>query len=443
MGFNFGAFAGGFAKKFSERVEEEENRVNTLIDDTWDEYTRDKRERDAEYKTAKETAEETIKGLNAMGYDIPLAAHLANSGSIAVQHAMTIAEKYGGTHDLNTLFQFAPDASSKDFTTVDWVNSVAGKPEDINLSDYISPSMKTRTLFTAPAEEGFTEKVRESTADVSDDTTSAFTFGDLKYDAPDPTEKSLATLDAMLTKNFQKLQEARAANKSTEALIAEQDEILKLMKRKSGDGGSDSTFSKQSLGKVLESIRVNAYPSTAFKVDSLGQRILDLTGNDPQYLEGENRTITNAMNHPYYTEGDMHEPLFKNMVDNAARTVGGVNVAYVNTKVNEFVKGNVIDEGELEKRSEQLITQDPSDYYIFEELDRQSVLSKANKRAYADGAVIQYVDRSDPDNPFYGFVIWTGMSAIELTAKALTSYSHAGLSGMEEYKKILKDNYNR
>lgn len=443
MGFNFGAFAGGFAKKFAERIEDEEKRVDALIDDTWDEYTKDKRARDEEYKQAKATAEETIKGLNAMGYDIPLAAHLANSGSIAVQHAMTIAEKYGGTHDLNTLFQFSPDPSSKDFTTKDWINSVAGQPDDINLSEYISPSMKTRTLFTSPAEDLFREKVKASTAE-ADDTTAAFKFADLKYDAPSGDIKSLATLDAMLAKNLQKIQQARANNQSTDALIEEQNEILTLMKKKSGESGGDSNFSKQSVSKVFDGIRTSSYPSTAFKVDSLGQRILDLQGNEPAYIHGENVTISNAMNHPLYGK----DPTFTNYVNNQAYTVEGINVAYVNTQISNFRTGNVTDQEDEEKRNTQLITQNPQDYFVVEELTREQVIQKAMDRQYNEGAVVQFIFPQDPNKPLtadnarYGFIIWTGLSVIEVTSQALTNFSHDVMEGKAEYQEILSDRYN-
>ena len=70
------------------------------------------------------------------------------------------------------------------------------------------------------------------------------------------------------------------------------------------------------------------------------------------------------------------------------------------------------------------------------------VVAKAKKRAYTDGAVIQFVDRSDPEVPTYGFVIWTGMSAIEISTKALSSYSHAGLE-KNSYQEILSTKYNR
>jgi hypothetical protein len=303
--------------------------------------------------------------------------------------------------------------------------------------------MKTRTLFTSPAEDLFREKVKASTAE-ADDTTAAFKFADLKYDAPSGDIKALATLDAMLTKNLQKIQQARANNQNTDALIEEQNEILTLMKKKSGESSGDSNFSKQSVSKVFDGIRTSSYPSTAFKVDSLGQRILDLQGNEPAYIHGENVTISNAMNHPLYNE----DPTFTNYVNNQAYTVEGINVAYVNTQISNFRTGNAPDQEDLEKRDTQLITQNPQDFFVVEELTREQVIQKAMDRQYNEGAVVQFIFPQDPNKPLtadnarYGFIIWTGLSVIEVTSQALTNFSHDVLEGTDEYQKILSDRYN-
>ena len=131
-------------------------------------------------------------------------------------------------------------------------------------------------------------------------------------------------------------------------IVQKQEKIInKLMKKKSGESGGDSNFSKQSVSKVFDGIRTSSYPSTAFKVDSLGQRILDLQGNEPAYIHGENVTISNAMNHPLYLDKD---PTFTNYVNNQAYTVEGINVAYVNTQISNFRTGNAPDQEDLEKR---------------------------------------------------------------------------------------------
>ena len=106
------------------------------------------------------------------------------------------------------------------------------------------------------------------------------------------------------------------------------------------------------------------------------------------------------------------------------------------------------DQEDEEKRNTQLITQNPQDYFVVEELTREQVIQKAMDRQYNEGAVVQFIFPQDPNKPLtadnarYGFIIWTGLSVIEVTSQALTNFSHDVMEGKAEYQEILSDRYN-
>lgn len=160
MKFNIGAALGGFATTISERVAEEEKRVDLLTDKALDLHTRlmlDEKERN---RTNIENAEKLINALNVTGLDLETRTAIAQGGEIAVNQALSqfdIATKKGV--DFSTVYNVtAPTPGTEDFTATDWASQIVAPMQEPEIATGVMG--ESRTIFGPDPQAEFKRKLK-------------------------------------------------------------------------------------------------------------------------------------------------------------------------------------------------------------------------------------------------------------------------------------------
>lgn len=160
MKFNIGAAFGGFATTLSERIAEEEKRVDLLTDKALDLHTRlmlDEKERN---RTNIENAEKLINALNVTGLDLETRTAIAQGGEIAVNQALSqfdIATKKGV--DFSTVYNVtAPTPGTEDFTATDWASQIVAPMQEPEIATGVMG--ESHTIFGPDPQAEFKRKLK-------------------------------------------------------------------------------------------------------------------------------------------------------------------------------------------------------------------------------------------------------------------------------------------
>jgi len=104
MAFNLGAFVGGFSEKLTERIEEEEERVNKRIEEERQLAMKQRMARQAKRDKEKAYAEETLGLLSMLGYNDEIAGEIMKKGKGATEFAINTGQQALGKMDVNALW---------------------------------------------------------------------------------------------------------------------------------------------------------------------------------------------------------------------------------------------------------------------------------------------------------------------------------------------------
>ena len=160
MKFNIGAAFGGFATTLSERVAEEEKRVDLLTDKALDLHTRLMLDEKKRNRTNIENAEKLINALNVTGLDLETRTAIAQGGEIAVNQALSqfdVATKKGV--DFNTVYNVtAPTPGTEDFTASDWASQIVAPMQEPEIATGVMG--ESRTIFGPDPQAEFKRKLK-------------------------------------------------------------------------------------------------------------------------------------------------------------------------------------------------------------------------------------------------------------------------------------------
>lgn len=183
MKFNIGAAFGGFATTISERVAEEEKRVDLLTDKALDLHTRlllDEKQRN---RTNIENAEKLINALNVTGLDLETRTAIAAGGELAVEQALSQfdAATQKGV-DFKTVYAVtAPTPGTEEFTARDWASQIVAPMQEPEIATGVMG--ESRTIFGPDPQKEFKRKLKLiSPEDVDKAVGQVFQPGKLKVD---------------------------------------------------------------------------------------------------------------------------------------------------------------------------------------------------------------------------------------------------------------------
>ena len=128
MAFNLQAFGAGFAKKLTEDLDDERDRINKLADDETMVATRQRLTKNAEREAEQKIADEAVEALKFLGYGDDAISSIAGQGKFAIQEATRygtlardqgkdINEIYGVVDSLSEVGEVVDGADVADITT--------------------------------------------------------------------------------------------------------------------------------------------------------------------------------------------------------------------------------------------------------------------------------------------------------------------------------------
>ena len=338
MAFNFGGFIGGLSEGIYEGIEKEEERINMLADKAWDQYTQDYRANKAKKEAAKEAAMKAIGTLTSEGYNLETAAHIARYGDNAVKSAIQKANDYAGIYDLNTLYNVAPDPSTKDFQEEDWVKMIVGTGSTVDPNAYLGPAGDYKGLFTGSARDIFNDRVKASNMREAIPTQDA-RFGTMNAMQLSSKEvKTYNSYESLLVGLTQKI--AKEKNPDTVAALEEQyknamSNYIEFKNSLEKEGKAAQPFSKESISSIIRERRRAMFSGNIVK--SIGEEIqLTISGNENEYISGMDLILDN-LTKEFVGEGKINDPLMNARIESEKRNLEKVKINYVrNLKANSL-----------------------------------------------------------------------------------------------------------
>jgi len=160
MAFNLQAFGAGFAKKLTEDLDDERDRINKLADDEAMVATRQRLTKNAEREAEQKIADEAVEALKFLGYGDDAISSIAGQGKFAIQEATRygtlardqgkdINEIYGVVDSLSEVGEVVEGADVADITTGEMTTSqqtdkaVYGFDRDA-LKELLNPDLKDK-----------------------------------------------------------------------------------------------------------------------------------------------------------------------------------------------------------------------------------------------------------------------------------------------------------
>tara|TARA_R100001591_G_C4349728_1_gene182789 strand:+ start:1933 stop:3141 length:1209 start_codon:yes stop_codon:yes gene_type:complete len=392
-------FLGGLSEGIYEGIEKEEERINLLADKAYDQFTQDLRADKAKREAARKAAEGYMFRLKEAGYDIATSAHIARYGEDAVKSAETKAAQYGDVYDINTLYNVAPDPSTKDFKQGQWLDLIVGE-STVKASDYMGRyggAADYKSLFGPSARDVFNDRVKG--LDVSEAIPTG-QFGTM-------TPKRLTKKETKTYNSFEAILTDLAIQKSDPSITPEKKESLEtrfkevLTAKRNYDaeleaqGKASVDFSKQSRKSIVDSYVASALPNIAQSIDGKLQIAFD--GDDPNYLTGMNSAIQNLKND--FTS------LNDEMMNNSIKSLENNFIVYKTGYANKQILMSTT-EGKSDKSK--FYPQTDGKIPSYEEL-----VQNISAKKYPAGAVIVYKD----ENNVQKLAIWSGASLMGATAQ--------------------------
>lgn len=247
MKFNIGAAFGGFATTISERVAEEEKRVDLLTDKALDLHTRlllDEKQRN---RTNVENAEKLINALNVTGLDLETRTAIASGGELAVEQALSQfdAATQKGV-DFKTVYAVtAPTPGTEEFTARDWASQIVAPIQEPEIATGVMG--ESRTIFGPDPQKEFKRK--------------------LKLISPEDVDKAVGQVfqPAKLNVDLSQLSSAADLYTSTEQAMVGTTQLLQTERNKPAD--------KQDAAKIKQ-----------LEADLVAYSLLDEDNGDPQKI---------------------------------------------------------------------------------------------------------------------------------------------------------------
>lgn len=363
MAFNLGAFVGGFSEKLTERIEEEEERVNKRIEEERQLAMKQRMARQAKRDKEKAYAEETLGLLSMLGYNDEIAGEIMKKGKGATEFAINTGQQALGKMDVNALWTLpsvSGDMGSDDQKIID--STLTGEEA------VMAQNPLTAGVSEEPTGGGFGLN-QELYAQL--------------YAPPNEYEN---TFSARLAKISQ--QKVRTADPDKlNALELEETQLLDDLKRmkereRENTGSNTPSFNLGTVSSATNAVRKSQLNSVGFKTDLEGNIVGDLEGREGAYYAAELATAQ-TLQTTYGNLGDQA------MNDNIQT-------------IQNNARNGIISYG---KRQQYLESIGKGTSYFQGQTDSKTVEENINKGMYKVGDVIQVQTKSG-----IKIVVYTGVT---------------------------------
>ena len=288
MAFNLGGFVGGFSSKLTERIEDEEARLEKRLEEERQLAMRQRASRAASREKEKAYVEETSGMLSMLGYNDEIIGEIMKKGKGATKFAISTGEKALGKMDVNALWTLPSISGNMDVDDQKIIDETLTGEERV-----MQTPLTTGTIEKTGGGFGLNQEM----------------FTQL-YASPNEYE---ATFSARLAKISQ--QKVRTSNpEKLKALELEENQLLTDLKRMKDNereetGGNTPSFTYGTIASATTAARKSKLNSVGFKTDLEGNIIGDLEGREGAYYSAELDTA-NYLNGTY---GELQDPT---MADN-------------------------------------------------------------------------------------------------------------------------------
>lgn len=363
MAFNLGAFVGGFSEKLTERIEEEEERVNKRIEEERQLAMKQRMARQAKRDKEKAYAEETLGLLSMLGYNDEIAGEIMKKGKGATEFAINTGQQALGKMDVNALWTLpsvSGDMGSDDQKIID--STLTGEEA------VMAQNPLTAGVSEEPTGGGFGLN-QELYAQL--------------YAPPNEYEN---TFSARLAKISQQKVRTTDPDKLN-ALELEETQLLDDLKRmkereRENTGSNTPSFNLGTVSSATNAVRKSQLNSVGFKTDLEGNIVGDLEGREGAYYAAELATAQ-ALQTTYGSLGDQA------MNDNIQT-------------IQNNARNGIIAYG---KRQQYLESVGKGTSYFQGQTDAKTVEENINKGMYKVGDVIQVQTKSG-----IKIVVYTGVA---------------------------------
>lgn len=363
MAFNLGAFVGGFSEKLTERIEEEEERVNKRIEEERQLAMKQRMARQAKRDKEKAYAEETLGLLSMLGYNDEIAGEIMKKGKGATEFAINTGQQALGKMDVNALWTLPSVSGNMDTDDQKIIDSTLTGEEAVMAQDPL-------------------------TAGISDEPTGGG-FGlnqELYAQLYAPPNEYENTFSARLAKISQ--QKVRTTDPDKiKALELEETQLLSDLKRmkeneRERTGSNTPSFNLGTVSSATNAVRKSQLNSVGFKTDLEGNIVGDLEGREGAYYAAELATAQ-ALQSTYGGLGDQA------MNDNIQT-------------IQNNARNGILSYG---KRQQYLESIGKGTSYFQGQADAKTVEENINKGMYKVGDVIQVQTKSG-----IKIVVYTGVN---------------------------------
>ena len=279
MAFNLGGFISGFSSKLTERIEDEEARLQKRLEEERQLAMRQRAARAASREKEKAYVEETTGMLSMLGYNDEIIGEIMKKGKGATKFAISTGEKALGKMDVNALWTLPSVSGNMDVDDQKIIDETLTGEERVMqtpLTTGTTEAPKTRGGF------GLNQEL----------------FSQL-YTPPNEYE---TTFSARLAKISQ--QKVRTSNPDKlKSLELEENQLLADLKRMKDNereetGTNTPSFTYGTIASATNAARKSKLNSVGFKTDLEGNIVGDLEGREGAYYAAELDTA-NYLNGTY------------------------------------------------------------------------------------------------------------------------------------------------
>lgn len=330
MAFNLGAFVGGFSEKLTERIEEEEERVNKRIEEERQLAMKQRMARQAQRDKEKAYAEETLGLLSMLGYNDDIAAEIMKKGKGATEFAISTGQEALGKMDVNALWTLPSVSGNMDTDDQKIIDSTLTGEEAVMAQNPLTAGVTGQQQATGGGF-GLNQEL----------------YAQL-YAPPNEYEN---TFSARLAKISQ--QKVRTTDPDKlKALELEEQQLLDDLKRmkdneRENTGSNTPSFNLGTVSSATNAVRKSQLNSVGFKTDLEGNIVGDLEGREGAYYAAELATAQ-TLQSTYGSLGDQAMNDNIQSIQNNARNniiAYGKRQQYLESigRETSYFKGNVTD----------------------------------------------------------------------------------------------------
>ena len=291
MAFNLGGFIGGFSSKLTERIEDEEDRLQKRLEEERQLAMRQRAARSASREKEKAYVEETTGMLSMLGYNDEIIGEIMKKGKGATKFAISTGEKALGKMDVNALWTLPSVSGNMDVDDQKIIDETL-TGEERSKTTSVSTGVTTGFVEPEPKKVGGGFGLNQEM------------FSQL-YTPPNEYE---ATFSARLAKISQ--QKVRTSNPDKlKALELEENQLLADLKRMKDNereetGTNTPSFTYGTIASATNAARKSKLNSVGFKTDLEGNIVGELEGREGAYYSAELDTA-NYLNGTY---GELQDP---------------------------------------------------------------------------------------------------------------------------------------